>query len=249
VSALSTIDTLAHTNRWADHHAVDKLLWAGGLVVAALVVPIIPGVPMIVTAVAVSTVLAGIPWRDLAVVVRVPAAFIVAGALATAVSVRFDSGISVGFADADQAAGLAARSIAGTSAVVLLAMTVPITELLARARQIRIPAVACEIALLMYRMIAVGLDRLRWQRLAQESRLGYVGFARSVRSSAALAVSAFVGSVRHVQRLSVGLGARNFDGNVPVLHDAARHSAVFIATAVTVIGVIVAVSFAWAGLR
>ncbi len=108
---------------------------------------------------------------------------------------------------------------------------------------------ACEVALLMYRMIAVGLDRLRWQRLSQESRLGYVGLGRSVRSAALLAVSTFVGSVGHAQRLTIGLGARNFEGDLPVLHDGAGHSPRFVVVSVAALIVIVAGSYVMAGAR
>lgn len=243
MSAISTIDTLAHTNRWAGHHVVDKLVWAGGLVVVALVVPVVPGAPLVIGAVLASTLLAGIPMSDLFAVVRIPFGFIAAGAFATAISLRFSGGLAIGLGDVDAAVALAARSLAGTSAAVLVAMTVPVSELLARARRVGVPAVACEVALLMYRMIAVGLHRLRWQRLAQESRLGYVGFRRSIRSAAALALASLVGSVSHAQRLSIGLGARNFDGNLPVLDDGSRHSARFLALSVVSLVAIVAASF------
>lgn len=249
MSAISTIDTLAHTNRWSERHIVDKSLWAGGLIVAALVVPVVPGALLVIAAVAVSAASAGIRPGEMFTVLRVPLGFIAAGAFATAITLRTSGGLSLGFGDAGEATELAVRSAAGTSAAVLLAMTVPMSELLARARRLGVPAVACEVALLMYRMIAVGLHRLRWQRLAQESRLGYVGLRRSVRSAALLAASTFVGSVGHAQRLTIGLGARNFEGDLPVLHDAARHSARFIATSVAAIVAIVAGSFLIAGIR
>lgn len=249
MSAISTIDTLAHTNRWAERHIADKLLWAGGLVVAALVVPVFPGALLVIVAVAVSASFAGIHRREMVTVLRVPLGFIAAGAFATSISLRTAGGVSLGLGDVHEAIELAVRSAAGTSAAVLLAMTVPMSELLGRSRRVGVPAVACEVALLMYRMIAVGLDRLRWQRVAQESRLGYVGLRRSVRSAALLAVSTFVGSVGHAQRLTIGLGARNFEGDLPVLHDDARHSLRFIAVSVVAIVVIVAGSYVIAGIR
>lgn len=243
MSAISTIDTLAHTSRWSHRHVADKVLLAGGLIVVALVVPAWPGAAMVAAAVVVACIHAGIPLREFAAVVRVPFGFIVAGAWATALTVETGSGWPIGVGDLGGAVALASRSLAGTSAAVLLAMTVPMSELLARARRLGVPAVGCEIAMLMYRMIAVGLARLRWQRLAQESRLGYVGFVRSIHSAAALAVSTFVQSVSHAQRLTIGLGARNFDGTVPVLRDGAAHSRAFLAVTVAVLSAIVGCSF------
>ena len=141
-------------------------------------------------------------------------------------------------------AALAARSTAGTAAVALFALTIPVSELLARARSLGVPAIACELSMLMYRMIAVGLHRLRCQRLAQESRLGYVGFTRSMRSAAMLIVATFAGSVRHAERLNVGLGARGFDGTIPVLHDGADHSKPFLAATFAVLAGLIGISIA-----
>jgi cobalt/nickel transport system permease protein len=244
VSAISTIDTLAHTSHWARHHIGDKLMWAGGLVVTALVVPAWPGAVLVGACVVGSCVSAHIPLRDLFVVLRVPFGFIVTGAMATALTVDVRNGWSIGIGPLGDAATLAGRSAAGTASAALLAMTVPMSELLARARRIGVPAVACEIALLMYRMIAVGLHRLRWQRLSQESRLGYRGFNRSLRSAAALAVSSFVGSMSHAQRLTVGLGARNFDGTLRVLHDAGPHSVRFVIVSSAALAAVFLISFA-----
>lgn len=243
MAAISTIDTLAHTSRWAHRHVADKMLFAGGLIVVAMIVPAWPGAALVGGAVVVACVHAGISLREFAEVVRVPFGFIAVGAIVTAMSVETGDGWRIGVGDLGAAVSLAARSLAGTSAAVLLAMTVPMSELLARARQLGVPAVGCEIAMLMYRMIAVGLARLRWQRLAQESRLGYVGFARSIHSAAALAVSTFIQSLSHGQRLTIGLGARNFDGTVPVLRDEATHSRSFLAVTVLSLVAIVCCSF------
>lgn len=244
MSAISTIDTLAHTNRWSRFHIADKAVLAGGLIICALVLPPLPAAPVVVGLVAGACRLAGVSLRDLIDVLRVPVGFIVVGALATAITVDFSGGLSLGFGDVGTAVNLAARSVAGTAAVALFALTIPVSELLARARSCGVPAIACELLMLTYRMIAVSLHRLRWQRLAQESRLGYVGFKRSMASAAMLIVAAFMGSIRQAERLNVGLGARGFDGTIPVLHDGARHSRAFIVVALSVLVGLIALSMA-----
>ena len=243
MGAISTIDTLAHTNRWSHHHLGDKVAWAGGLVVAALLTPVWPGAFAVTACVVCSCALAGIPLRVLLGVLRIPVGFIVAGAAITAISVAPGQRPPIRLTELGAAASLAGRGVAGTAAAALLALTVPVPELIARARRAGVPAAACELAILMYRMIAVSLDRLRWQRMAQESRLGYDGVRCSVRSLAALAAAAFVGSVTHAQRLATGLGARGFDGTVWLLDDGARHSPRFLASAVSVLALVVVGSF------
>lgn len=244
MTAISTIDTLAHTNAWAGRHIGDKALLAGGLIVAAVSLPPWPAAPLVLVVVAIACRMAAISFRDLVEVLTIPVGFIVFGALVTALSLDVSNGFSIGFADIEPAVALAARSVAGTAAVALFALTIPMSELLARARKLGVPAIVCELSMLMYRMIAVGLHRLRWQRLAQESRLGYVGFRRSMRSAATLITATFTGSVRQAERLNVGLGARGFDGTIPVLHDGARHSRTFLTATVVVLGGLVALSLA-----
>jgi cobalt/nickel transport system permease protein len=245
VAAISTIDTIAHTNRWSHHHLGDKVVWAGGLVAAALLTPVWPGALAVTVCVLCSCVLAGIPLRVLFGILRVPLGFIVSGAVITAISLTPGRWPPIRLTELGAAAALAGRGIAGTAAAALLALTVPVPELLARARRVGVPAVVCEVAILMYRMIAVSLERLRWQRLAQENRLGYDGLRRSMRSVAALAAAAFVGSITHAQRLATGLGARGFDGTVWLLDDGAPHRPRFLAGAVSMLALVVVGSFLW----
>jgi cobalt/nickel transport system permease protein len=244
VSAISVVDTVAHINGWRHHHIADKALLAAGLVLCALLLPPWPASPMVIVTCLAVCVLARISLRDFVTVIKVSIGFIVVGALATSLTIDVHAGVPVGFGDWPAALNLAGRSIAGTSAVAVFALTVPIPELLARLRQLGVPAIVCELSLLMYRMIAVGLHRLRQQRLAQASRLGYVGFRQSVASAAVLMSATFVGSLRQAERLQVGLAARGFDGTLFVLTEQARHCLPMIAMTLVVLLSIIGVSAA-----
>lgn len=248
MSAISTIDTLAHSNRWTTRHLGERLWWSGGLLVAAVTLPVWPAAPLVLAAVGVSCRLAGLPPASVLRILRAPAGFVVAGVVVATVSIQPGWPPVVGLADPRTGLALAGRAIAAGAAAVLLACTVSLPELLALARRWRVPAIACELAMLMYRMVAVGLERVRWQRLAQESRGGYLGVRRSVRSLGALAAAAFVGSIGQAERLATGLAARGFDGTVHLLSEHRRWSLAFLTVSSVALSVIVVVSLA-AGSR
>jgi cobalt/nickel transport system permease protein len=247
VSALSTIDTLAHTNRWSTRHLGERLWWSGGLLAAAVTLPVWPAAPLVLGAVAVSCRLAALPLGEVLRILRAPAGFVAAGVVVSTVSIQPGWPPTVGLGDPRAGLTLAGRAIAAGAAAVLFACTVPLPALLARARRWRVPASVCELAMLMYRMVAVGLERARWQRLAQESRGGYLGVRRSVRSIGALAAAAFVGSIGQAERLATGLAARNFDGTVHLLDDECRPSPTFVVGSSVALGVLVAVAVAVGG--
>lgn len=242
MSAISTIDTLAHTNRWTTRHLGERLWWSGGLLVAAVTLPVWPAAPLVSVSVVVSCRLAGLPSAEVVRILRVPAGFVAAGAAVATVSIQPGWPPVLGVADPRTGLALAGRAIAAGAAAVLLACTVSLPELLALARRWRVPATACELALLMYRMVAVGLERVRWQRLAQESRGGYLGVRRSVRSLGALAAAAFVGSIGQAERLATGLTARGFDGTVHLISEHRRRSLAFLTASSAALSAIVVVS-------
>jgi cobalt/nickel transport system permease protein len=249
VSAISTIDTLAHTNRWSTRHLGERLWWSGGLLIAAVTLSVWPTAPLVLVAVAVSCRLAGLSPGPMLRILRAPAGFLAAGVVVSTVSIQPGWPPVVGLGDPRAGLVLASRAIAAGAAAVLLACTVPLPALLAWARRWRVPASVCELAMLMYRMVAVGLERARWQRLAQESRGGYLGVRRSVRSLGLLAAAAFVGSVGQAERLATGLAARGFDGTVHLLDDECPPSPAFVAASSAALGALVATALLIGGGR
>ena len=236
------IDDAAWASAWRRRSPGDKLLLGLGLVVCALVLPVWPGSVLVgVTAVVLALGPARVPARTFLRAVRLPLAFVAIGAVTTVVEV---SGDGVGWAPdaAAQAGALVGHSLAGGAAVMLLATTTPVSDLLPALRRLRVPAAVVEVAGVVYRLLFVLLDSLRTIREAQTNRMGYSSVRRSYRSSGVLAAAVLTRSWDRARRLQEGLAGRGLDGGLRVLPEALPSSVVFLACSTLGLAAIVATS-------
>jgi cobalt/nickel transport system permease protein len=170
--------------------------------------------------------------------------FVALGALSTAASLRVRGGLSLRFTDWSHAFPLLARGVAGAASLGLFAILVPVPELLAQLRRIGVPAVMCELALLMYRIIAVTLGQMRSSRLSQVQRLGYDGFRNSARSASLLMAGTASRTMHRAERLTAGLAARGFEGDLPMLSNGGQRSISFEVVTVAVLIALATISIA-----
>jgi cobalt/nickel transport system permease protein len=236
------VDDAAWSSAWRRRSPADKLLLCLGLVVCALVLPAWPGSVLVGTT---ATVLAlgpaRVPVRTFGRAVRLPLTFITLGALTAVVQV--DAG-GLGWAPdaAARAGSLTAHALAGSTAVLLLATTTPMSDLLPALRRVGVPAAVVEVASVTYRLLFVLLDSLRTLREAQTARMGYSSLRRSYRSSGALAAAVLTRSWDRARRLQDGLAGRGMDTGLHVLPEVLPSSRVFLLAALVGLGAIVSVS-------
>ena len=208
------VDDAAWASAWRRRAPGDKVLLCGGLVVTALVLPAWPG-SVLVAAVAVVLALgpARVPVRTFARAVRWPLAFVAVGAVTAVVEVG-DGGIGWAPDAAARAGSLVGHALAGGAAVLLLATTTPMSDLLPALRRARVPAAVVEVSSVVYRLLFVLLDSLRAVREAQAARMGYSSLRRSYRSSGALAAAVPAGrdapSEVQVERLAAHVEELHF---------------------------------------
>lgn len=227
-----------------------KVAFSVTLIVVALLARPWP-TALFVTALALGVLAAArIPARFVAVAFSAPAAFIVLGAASATVTLGEFAGegwrwgiIGVRKADVALGAGLLLRSVAGTSAIFVLAMTTPMVDLLAWLRRLRVPAPLIEVASLMYRMIFTAWNSLLQVRQAQQQRLGGAGswgerFSETGRLVGAVAVRTWLASAR----LADGLAIRGHESSLATLpsrRSAHRFPAWALAGVVLIVGVAV----------
>lgn len=245
------IDVAAWSSPWRCRSPGDKVLLAFGLVLCALVLPVWPGSPL-VAALAVGLTLgpARVGWRVLARAGRAALTFIVLGGLSIAITWQAGSagvsgpllGLTVTTASAGQAAATTAHAVAGTAAMLLLATTTPITDLLAWARRRGVPEAVVDVAGLVYRLLFVLLATAQAVRAAQTARLGYATRRAALRSAAALTAAVLTRAWSRARRLEEGLAGRGLDGPLRVLEEARPSSPRFIAASVAALATVVAVS-------
>jgi cobalt/nickel transport system permease protein len=236
------IDDAAWASAWRRRSPGDKLLLSLGLVICALVLPVWPGSVLVgLTAVVLALGPARVPAGTFLRAVRLPLTFVAIGALTTVVEIGSDG---IGWAPdaAAHAGSLVGHSLAGGAAVLLLATTTPMSDLLPALRRLRVPAAVVEVAGVVYRLLFVLLESLRTIREAQTMRMGYSSVRRSYRSSGALAAAVLTRSWDRARRLQEGLAGRGLDAGLRVLPEALPSSKVFLAATVLGLGAVVGLS-------
>ena len=106
--------------------------------------------------------------------------------------------------------------------MMMLALTVPMGEILSLMRRCRVPSVLTELIALMYRLLFVFDRTLHAMIRAQGCRLGYRNLRTSYRSLGAALAALFIHSVDRAHRLERGLAARGYQGQLHVL--SCRHA-------------------------
>jgi len=211
------IDDAAWASAWRRRSPADKLLLSLGLVLSALLLPVWPGSVLVgLAAVVLALGPARVPARTFGRAVRLPLAFIAIGALTTVVEL---SGAGLGWAPdaAARAGSLVGHAVAGSAAVLLLATTTPMSDLLPALRRLRVPDAVIEVASVTYRMLFVLLTSLATIREAQTARMGYATVRGSYRSSGALAAAVLTRSWDRARRLQDGLAGRGMETGLRVL--------------------------------
>ena len=235
------VDDAAWASAWRRRCPADKLLLCGGLVVCALALPAWPGSVLVgLTAVVLALGPARVPARTFGRAVRWPLAFIVVGALTSVVTVDTDG---LGWAPdaAARAGSLAGHALAGSAAVLLLAPTTPLSDLLPALRGLRVPAAVVEVAEVTYRLLFVLLASLQTIREAQTARMGYSSIGRGYRSSGALAAAVLTRSWDRARRMQEGLAGRGMETGLRVLPEVLPSSRAFVAATVTGLAALVTV--------
>jgi len=216
---MSAIDRAAHLNRWRQKPLAEKALLALGMLILALVLPPGPGAPLIAVVMTAATLLgARVPPRLWLSFMAAPMGFLAVGVISLVL--RVDAhGIGVAPGGFHAAATLAARSIAGMTCLLFLALTTPTTDLIAGLRRIGVSAEITEVALLIYRFVFMLADAALQMEVAQAARLGHATARLRLRSLGLLIANLLPRAFDRARRLEVGLAARGWRGDMSVLSD------------------------------
>ncbi|GAB3622451.1 cobalt ECF transporter T component CbiQ [Mariniluteicoccus endophyticus] len=249
--AAPAVDRAAWSSPWRTRSVGDKALLCLGLLSVALAAPHWPGALAVLAVTLVAALVwARVPAPLYARAMAAPLVFIAIGVASIAVSVGRPGPdalwsawlFSVTPATLASAMHVAARALAGTAAVLLLACTTPMVDLLEALRRARIPDPLVEVASLTYRLLFVLADVADTVRASQAGRLGYDGFACSWHSTGLLASAVLVRSWDRARRMEDGLAGRGFDGALRTLAVPHPRSALFEATAVAIVVALAAVA-------
>ncbi len=123
------------------------------------------------------------------------------------------------------AATLASRALGCAAAMSFLSLTTPLVDLVDLARRLHTPPLLVDLATLIYRFVFELLGTLERMMIAQNNRLGYVDWRRSMASAALLTSRLWVETYRRSQRLQIALEGRGYAGELRVLPNEHHRSA------------------------
>lgn len=232
---MTPIDRVAHLNRWRHRSLTEKASLALGMLLLALILPPFPAAPLIAAIMAAAAMLgARVPPKVWLACVLAPAGFLATGVLPLLVQVD-QGGLSLAPHGLPQAAALAARSLAGVTCLLFLALTTPVTDLMSGLRRLGLPAELADVGLLMYRFVFLLADTAAAMHAAQAARLGHAGWRRRLRSLGRLIANLLPRALDRARRMEVGLAARGWTGAMPVLSVRPRVSPTGLATVIAVL--------------
>lgn len=110
-----------------------------------------------------------------------------------------------------------ARALGAVSCLYFLSLSTTLPEILAVLRQLHVPQVMTELAVLIYRYLFVLLSACRTMKDAAASRLGYDGFARSLRTTGAVYGGLLAASFRRAGACFDAMESRCYDGEIRFL--------------------------------
>ena len=238
---MALTDRAAHLNRWRRKSLCEKVLLAFGMLLLAILLPPFPAAPVVAAVMAGAALIgARVPVKIWLACAVGPMGFLLAGAVSLIVQVDAN-GFGLAPSGFMAATGLVARSVAGLFCLLFLALTTPVTDLVAGSRRLGVPGEVTEIALLIYRFMFLLTDTTMAMNAAQAARLGHDGARRRLRSLGLLVGNLLPRALDRARRLEIGLAARGWDGEMRVLTTPAKISAAGVITVLAVEAATVAI--------
>lgn len=212
------IEQSAYTNRWRRVSPAAKGLFSlSGLVAAYAAATPATACAVAATLCAVTVLGAGIPPERYLRVAAPALLFLAVSALSLAVSLKLgdtagDVSLQLARTEFHRIAQVCGRSLGGLFALLFLAMTTPLIDIIALLRRLRAPEVLLDIMVLCYRTLFVFSEAVRDTITAQSARLGYATARLSMRSLGGLVANITIQVWQRSHALHMAAMARNNDG-------------------------------------
>jgi cobalt/nickel transport system permease protein len=212
------IEQSAYANRWRRVSPAAKGIFTLCGMAAAFAAAT-PAAACVVAAVlcAVTVLGAGIPPERYLRVAAPALLFLAASALTLAVSLKTgdsvdDISLQLARTEFHRVAQVCGRSLGGLAALLFLALTTPLSDIIALLRRLRAPEVLLDIMVLCYRTLFIFSDAIHDTITAQSARLGYADMRLSMRSLGGLVANITVQVWQRSHALHLAAMARNNDG-------------------------------------
>lgn len=225
------IEQSAYTNRWRRVSPAAKGLFSlSGLVAAYAAATPATACAVAATLCVVTVLGAGIPPERYLRIAAPALLFLSVSVLSLAISFKFGASageISLQLARSEfhRIAQVCGRSLGGLAALLFLAMTTPLIDIILVLRRLRTPEVLLDIMILCYRTLFVFSESLRDTITAQSARLGYATLRLSMRSLGGLVANITIQVWQRSNALHMAAMSRNNDGPLRFLEETYPNSA------------------------
>lgn len=222
---MSHIDTSAHLNRWRRKALAEKSLLAIGLLLIAVAVPSWQSALLVAALMSCATLFgAGVPFQVWRKSMLAPIGFLLVGVVTLVFQVR-PWHIAIAPHGLELAGRVGARALAGLTCLLFLALTTPAVDLVAGMRRLGVPEELAEMTLLVYRFVFTLTGTAETMNAAQQARLGHSTYRRHLHSLGLLIANLMPRALARAQALETGLAARDWHGELRVLRNSQRPSA------------------------
>jgi cobalt/nickel transport system permease protein len=226
------LSDIAFTNRWRHRNPWEKVLFGGGFLIVALVIPPMPGAIAITVIVSLAAIAgARIPASSWLTVLSIPVSFAILTAAGIMIQIAGSAhglSVSVDWNSLPLALGLLLRSTAAISCLAFIGWTTPLMELIPVFGRAGMPTVLIDLALMIYHFLFVTATTLSEMRRAQSWRLGRADYRSRMRALSMLAGGLFIRCIQRFRRLEDGMQSRGYEGKLWVLSPERGPSAAFI---------------------
>ncbi len=185
---------------------------------------------VLLTMAAITVFTGGVPWKNYMALLKIPLAFLLLGTAAIVVDLSSVPhgrvlisvhGVYLYLTEGgpELALGLILKALAALSAMYMLVLSTPASEIICVFRKLHVPKIILELMNMIYRFIFVMMDTQSYMKQAAESRLGYCDFRTSCRSFGSTAGNLFVVSLKKANTYYDALTARCYDGELLFLEE------------------------------
>lgn len=228
------IDSLAYTNRLLKLPPEQKLIFAFGVELIALVSHAPTQILIILWMGVWTVVYAGIPFKLYLRLITFASFFVLMSLPALVFNLVSTTQMDLAKADqwggmslgewylyisrsgTEQAIVVSLRSLACVSCLFFILCTVPFTQLLQTLRRLRVPVILTELLLLMYHFVFILLKTAGELGLAQQARGGYRTKGLAMRSVSLLVGQLMKRTLQGYHEFALGVASRGFAGEFQV---------------------------------
>jgi len=238
----------AYSNRWRRVSPVAKGCFSLCGIIAAFAANTPQATLLITTVMATAVILgAGVPAFRYLRIAAPPLLFLLASGLSLLISLDFGNqttGVSRDLAASQipRILQVCSRSLACLSALLFLALTTPLSDIISLLRRCRIPETLLDLMTLCYRTLFVLSEAVHDTMTAQSARLGYTSLTVSMRSLGSLISNLIVQVGQRSLALHSAAQARNNDGALRFLENSYANSRLSISIAIISGGAMVALT-------